>query len=177
MKNIFLTGKPGCGKTTIIKKIILELEIKTGGFYTEEIRESGERVGFKVRSSEGEEGLLAHKNIKSHYRVGKYGVLVNSFEVIGVSALENAVKNSELIIIDELGRMELFSKKFQSAVLKALDSTKPVLGVIQQKKNPFLDAIRKRDDVTVISVSEENRNQLPPVVKEKITAYFKNNLK
>ena len=176
MKNIFLTGKPGSGKTTIIKKVISGLEVKIGGFYTEEIREKGERVGFKVRSSEGEEGLLAHKNIKSKYRVGKYGVLVNSFEIIGVGALEKAVENAELIIIDELGRMELFSQKFQASVLKALDSPKPVLGVIQQKKNPFLNSIRKREDVNVITVQEENRDQIPSEIKDLIEDYFKNQL-
>jgi len=166
MKNIFLTGKPGTGKTTIIKKVIADLDLKIGGFYTEEIREQGERIGFKVHSTNGEEGLLARKDIKSHYRVGKYGVLVSSFEIIGVKAVENAVQNAELILIDELGRMELFSKKFQSAVYEALECPKTVLGVIQQRKNPFLNKIRKRDDVQIFTITEENRDELPGKIME-----------
>ena len=168
-RNIFLTGKPGIGKTTIIKKVITGLNLKIGGFYTEEIREKGKRVGFKVRSSTGEETLLAHVDFKSPYNVGKYGVDINSFEIVGVRALENALSEAELIIIDELGRMELFSKKFQAAVLKVLDSDKRILGVIQQKKNPFLDSIRARKDVQVLIVNEINRDELPSKLKTMIT--------
>ena len=164
MKNILITGKPGIGKTTIIKKVISNINLKTGGFYTEEIRENRIRVGFKIKSIDGKERILAHKDYKSIYRVGKYGVNINSFESTGVKAIEKALEEAELIVVDELGKMELYSKKFQTSVIKALDSDKIVLGVIQQRENPFLDKIRKRNDVRFIFINEKNRDEVHLII-------------
>ncbi len=168
MNNLLLTGVPGIGKTTIIKKVVGSLEMDKGGFYTEEIRENNRRVGFKLISFLGEEGILAHINSKSKYRVGKYGVNVEVFERVGIPALIDAIHNKELIVIDELGRMELFSLPFQKVVIEALDSPKPLLGVIQLHRNRFLDGIRKRPDVRIIEVNECNRDTLPELIRKEI---------
>ena len=105
IKNIFITGKPGCGKTTLIKEISKELKPKIFGFYTEEIREKEKRVGFKIKTLDKKEGILAHIKFKSKYQVGKYKVNLKDLEEIGVSALEKAIKEKKIVLIDEIGKM------------------------------------------------------------------------
>ena len=161
-KNIFLTGYPGVGKTTIIKKIVAKIE-SAGGFYTEEVLEGKNRQGFKIITLQGNEGILAHKRIVSPYRVGKYGVNIKDLEAIGVESILEALKNKNrnLIIIDEIGKMELFSVHFQDAVIKALDSSKKVLGTIHMKLTPFTKRIKDREDIEIVSVNTQNRDNLP----------------
>lgn len=167
-KNILLTGKPGIGKTTVIRKVMDKLTCSVGGFYTQEIREHGTRVGFKIASLNGKEGILAHVNYRGKYRVSKYGVNLTDLENIGVRALEDALEHCELIIMDEIGRMETFSGLFTTAVIKCLDADKPVLGTIQKRSSPFLDSIRTRKDVDIIEVDTTNRVRLPEIVLSKI---------
>ena len=93
-KNILITGRPGIGKTTLIKRIADQLGPQAGGFYTEEIRRGPERMGFKVRNLDGVEGILAHKDIKSNQRVGKYGVDVDEFERVALPAIRCRQKRS-----------------------------------------------------------------------------------
>ncbi|MEW6558463.1 MAG: NTPase [Elusimicrobiota bacterium] len=162
MKDILLTGKPGVGKTTIIKKIIANLD-SVGGFLTEEIRENNIRKGFKIATLEDKEGVLASCDIKTNYRVGKYYVNIADLENIAGVSIENAVvdKNIKFIVIDEIGKMELYSQRFQEAVISALNSQKQVIGTIKEKPNTFTDKIKKRQNVEVISVTVENRNSIP----------------
>jgi nucleoside-triphosphatase THEP1 len=235
---ILITGVPGVGKTTLVRKVVEKLDVPLRGFYTEEIREQGKRVGFKLRTIEGKEGVLAHIHSTSRFRVGKYGVEVRAFEEIAVPELERALQLSSplqsrgekkggvplvipakagiqvfpplervdikgndppfvppycrsggdspsplqsrgekkggirrvipakagiqpfILVMDELGRMELFSKKFQQKVMEVFDSSVPILAVIQDRRNPFLDAIRGRKDVMLYRVTEENREGL-----------------
>jgi len=162
MKNVLLTGKPGCGKTTVIKEILKKLKgVKVAGFTTSEIRKSGERKGFKITSLDGEEAIMADINIKSSNRVGKYKVDVDAVENIGANALIKGKGNADLIVIDEIGKMELFSELFKLSVLDALDSPKKVLGTITKAENKFVEDIKDRDDVLIIEVTRENRNILP----------------
>lgn len=160
--NVLLTGTPGVGKTTLIRKSLDRLDVRCGGFYTEEIREGRRRVGFGIVSLAGDRGILAHVDIKSRSRVGRYGVNVDDIERIGVRALEGALRDSDLIVIDEIARMELYAPSFKRMVICCLDSPKPVLGTIQERKDPFLADIRRRDDVTVVRVTEANRDALVP---------------
>ena len=164
MKNILLTGVPGIGKTTIIQKVLGQTSARVGGFYTQEIREGKRRVGFRIVSLDGKEGILAHTHSKSRWRVGKYGVNVEETDRIGVAALERAVEESDLIVIDEIGRMELFSERFRQAVVHCLDSRTDVLGTIQMKRLPSLDTIRSRKDVVLIEVTTGNRHSLPETI-------------
>jgi nucleoside-triphosphatase len=108
VKNIFITGLPGCGKTTLIKEILKELKIPAKGFFTEEIRKEGERIGFKIVTLSKKEGILAEKGFKSLYRVSKYGVILKDLEEIGVREIEEGLKGDFLIVVDEIGKMELF---------------------------------------------------------------------
>ena len=161
MKNILITGRPGIGKTTIIEKVLSGLKgIKMQGFFTREIKEGGARTGFKIITLEGEEGLLAHVNIKSRYQVSKYKVNIKDIErLIILSLIPN--KSSQLIVFDEIGRMELFVPQFKDVLLQILDSEKPVFGTIQQKAEPFVDMVKNRGDVKLFKVDLENRDILP----------------
>jgi nucleoside-triphosphatase len=92
VKNILITGKPGCGKTSLIIEIIKELNLPAGGFYTQEIREKGVRKGFKIISLDGREGILARVNFKSPYKVSKYGVNIKDLEEIGIKSILEALE-------------------------------------------------------------------------------------
>jgi len=159
-KNILICGRPGVGKTTLMKKVAKNLGEKASGFYTEEIREEKGRVGFKIKNLEGKEGILAHINCKSPYRVGKYKVNLKEFEEISLSSIERGIKEEKIIIIDEIGKMELYSKKFRQVVIQALDSPNNVIATIPAYKNEFLEKIRQRRDVEIHEVTEENREKL-----------------
>jgi nucleoside-triphosphatase len=165
-KHILLTGKPGIGKTSVVKKIIPLLGVDAGGFYTEEIRELDRRMGFRVVTLDGEDGVLAHVEFNSNYKVGKYGVDLVSFENIAIPALERGMEHKSVIVIDEIGKMELFSMKFRELVSKILDSEKTLLCVIKENADTFTEGIKKRKDVTIITVNYENRDTLPGKVFE-----------
>ncbi|PYL56298.1 MAG: AAA family ATPase, partial [Verrucomicrobia bacterium] len=104
-KKILLTGRPGCGKTTLIKRVVDELALPAGGFYTEEIRRRGERVGFKIITLSGEEAVFADVDFKTPQRLGKYGLDLAALETVGVEALRTAVRGRQLVVIDEIGPM------------------------------------------------------------------------
>ncbi|MEM2795263.1 MAG: NTPase, partial [Thermofilaceae archaeon] len=132
-KNLLITGHPGVGKTTAVLKVTEELRklgIHVGGFISREIRESGVRTGFVVVDlSTGEEAYLARVG-KGLPRIGKYVVLVGELERVGVKAIIKALEISDVIVIDEIGPMKLYSPLFRKAVVKALNSSKPVIATI-----------------------------------------------
>ncbi|MGC9048636.1 MAG: NTPase [Patescibacteria group bacterium] len=171
IKNIFITGRPGCGKTTLIMEILRGIDLSVGGFYTAEIREKGMRKGFKIITIDGKEGILAHQNIKSPYKVSKYGVNIKDLEKIVVKAVLGALKRDKICIIDEIGKMELFSEKFKKAVLTALDSKNKVLGTIKLTPDPFTDKIKKRKDTKVFYLTRENREEIKEKLKQLLKSY------
>lgn len=160
--NIILQGRPGAGKTTAVEQIVQRLpEGVAGGFLTREIRERGVRVGFRIFDLQGESGLLAHLNVRSMQRVGRYGVDVACFERIGVGALERALMFEQLVVIDEIGRMELFSKKLQTVVIEAFGSRNAVVATMMEGHHPFAERVRAREDVTLLDVTPATRAILP----------------
>ena len=157
---ILLTGPPRVGKTTIIRRVAERLGQRAGGFYTEEVRSGGERIGFRIVTLDGEEALLSSVHFPGPPRVGKYGVDVATFERVGVQALWRAIARDQIVVVDEIGKMELFSAAFREAVLAALDSPMPVVGTILSKPHPWADALKARPDVRLIPVTVENRDRL-----------------
>lgn len=160
IKNILLTGQPGSGKTTLIKKVLEKATFSVGGFLSNEMRRGNQRVGFTLDTLNGKRGILAHIDLETKHRVGKYHVDVNSLESVGISAIENAMQDRDVVIIDEIGKMELLSKRFQEVLKNALESPKPLLGTIMQGKNKMTDALKDRPDVMVFQVNEETRSYL-----------------
>ncbi len=155
---LLLTGKPGTGKTALIKEAITKAKVKASGFYTEEIRSGGVRQGFRIVTLDGKDAILAHVNILSPYQVSKYKVDIDSLNRVGVSALRQALKESDLIVIDELGKMELFSPQFREAISQAIDSREKILGTVMLKPHPFADEIKRHPEVKTLVVTRANHD-------------------
>lgn len=159
-KKILITGLPGTGKTTLIIRLADKLKgFQVAGFFTEEIREGGKRMGFRLQSFGGQKGLLSHVGVRGPYRVGKYGVDVAGFEkFLELIPFQDA--RTKLIIIDEIGKMECLSPKFRKLVTEILDSAQWLIATIALKGSGFISGIKARPDVQVIEMTEKNRDML-----------------
>lgn len=166
--NLLLTGVPRVGKTTVIKRVIEGSGLPFCGFYTEEIREGEQRVGFKIITTSGQEGTLAHVRIRSKYVVGRYGVNIEDVKNVAMPVLQRALEEGKIIVIDEIASMELYCPGFAELVIQCLDSLQPLLGALQMKPLPFLKRIREREDVEILNVTPFNRNDLPSVVSNRL---------
>jgi len=161
MKQAYLlTGRPGTGKTSIIKQAVAGMKGRAGGFYTEEIRSRGVREGFRLVTLDGQSAILAHIDIHSPYLVSKYGVDIDGLDRVGVSALRQAAQQCDLVVIDEIGKMELFSADFRDAVLQIINRGKRVLGTIMLSPHPWADAIKRQPQVNLVEVTRYNHHQV-----------------
>ena len=157
---LLLTGAPGTGKTTIIREAVSASKAKAGGFYTQEIRQGGVRQGFEIVTLDGSRAVLAHVDIRGPQRVSKYGVDVASLERVAVPAMRRAIRECDVVVVDEIGRMELLSPAFREVLLEALNSTKRLLGTVMLQPHPLADQVKKDPRVEVLLVSEANRDQV-----------------
>ena len=139
-KNIFITGSPGSGKTTLFNEIVNDIKkfkpnLIIYGFITKEIREKGDRVGFSIENFKKEKGILAHIDFKNVPTVGKYGVNLKDFENIGIRTLIESLSNNkiDLVAIDEIGRMEMYHPDFLKIVNKIINSSKALIATISYK--------------------------------------------
>jgi nucleoside-triphosphatase len=157
---ILLTGAPGGGKTTLLRRVVGRLDRPVGGFYTQEIRSGGARQGFEIVTMDGRRGRLAHVGIRGRPRVGKYGVDLATLERLAVTSIREAVASGALVVIDEIGPMEILSGPFCTAVLEALESGSPVLGTIVQRRQPFADQVKALPGVTLLKVRRGDQEAL-----------------
>lgn len=159
-KNILITGIPGVGKTTLIRNLIAKLEgFHTAGFFTEEIRENGVRKGFVLVGIDGKRSLLSHINIKSRFRVSKYGVDVAGFEKF-LDEQQFLNPEADLVLIDEIGKMECFSAKFLSLVTAILDSKTPVVATVSGQGGGLISEAKARMDVVLMELTMANRKSM-----------------
>jgi nucleoside-triphosphatase len=161
-----ITGKPGVGKTTLVQKIIgLMRSVNMAGFYTAEIRSKGSRLGFELHGLNGERSTLAHVDIRSPHKVGRYGVDTDGFETF-LETLDLLNPDVALVVIDEIGKMELFSNRFRTLVRHALSSDKQILATIALGVGGFIHQIKQRPDVHLFEVTLANRELLPDSLVE-----------
>ena len=160
-----LTGPPGCGKTTTILKIVDSLKrcgVKVDGMYTAEIRERGRRIGFSVIRISGGRGVLAHVRLSRGPRHGKYFVNLIDLESIGVSAILDGLRNADVVVVDEVGPMELYSEKFREAVEELLVSNKhAIMTVHYRSRDPLVIKVKKTAGKNLITLTPENRDRVP----------------
>jgi nucleoside-triphosphatase len=171
---ILLTGLPGCGKTTAVMKIIANLNPKkVAGFYTQEIREDNTRKGFSWTCLDGTIGILAHVDIKSPHKVGKYGVDVSGFEKSVVPILDIDYSDAELFVIDEIGKMECFSKKFVTVVRWLFTSNKSVLATVARKGPGFISEVKNFPGTKLFNLTHQNRDKTIAEISQ-ILSFLKN---
>lgn len=175
---LILTGAPGVGKTTVLAKAVSDLRgrgVNVGGMFSREVREGSTRVGFEIVDvSAAKVGCLASVNQKEGPQVGKYRVNLIDLDSIGAQAINTAVEKSDVVAIDEIGPMELFSNKFKEAAQKALDSGKLVIAVVHQKaQDKLVTEAKNRHDADIFTVTTENRDILHEPLIEKAIAFLK----
>jgi nucleoside-triphosphatase len=167
-KNILITGAPRMGKTTLIRKLIEELnDFQPVGFFTAEIKDHGTRKGFELISLSGKRGILSHVNIKSPYKVGKYKINLKDFELF-LDSLPLRNDSVNLVIIDEIGKMECFSNYFITIMREILDSPFVLLATVSLKGGGFIEEIKKRNDIELFMLRQDNRDFLMSDILEKI---------
>jgi nucleoside-triphosphatase len=165
--NILLTGLPGCGKTTLIGKIVQRIGSSCTGFITREMREKGRRVGFAINTLGGAHATMAHIDIGSRYRVGRYGVDLQRIDQLAVPAMIPQTPH-DIVVVDEIGKMECLSPLFRKTLLQVLDGPNVVLGSISLKGDAFISAVKHRPDVRLIQVSPMNRATLDSDILEQL---------
>ena len=177
---IGVTGLPRSGKSAVMEKVVSMLteerrdEMRArgddvaaakllGGMRCEPVIENGERVGFKcINFQTGEEDVMAHKSIDSRTRVLGYGIDPEALERIAVPAIQEAMDDYEVLVIDEIGKFSVESEAFVEIVRKAIEIDKPTLLTLHKKsRHPLLQDIRRRDDARILEVTPVNRALLP----------------
>jgi nucleoside-triphosphatase len=165
---ILLEARPGAGKTTVARRLVRVLHdrgLSVSGFTTEEIREGRRRIGFRVESVSGKSAVLAHVDLPGPPRVGKYGVDLPAFERVALPSMDD---RAAVIVIDELGKMELASDQFTEAVSALFDRDLPIVATVHTFTHPFTDALKKRREIRVIRISLQNRDALPEQLAEMV---------
>jgi len=176
-KNVLVTGRPGIGKTTAVMRAAEELRkagLRVGGFVSREERKGGARTGFVIVDLETSEKAYLARVGDGTPRIGKYVVLVDELERVGVAAIKRALQSAQVVVIDEIGPMELLSQSFKQAVVEALNSAKPVVATIHVRawKDPFGRSVLSRKDAVLLEVYVSNRAQIPREIVRLVLAYI-----
>lgn len=171
---VFITGAPGVGKTTLVRKVVEKLGDRAIGFWTEEVRDrkTRRRVGFKVVTTDGKEALFASKRFTSKKLVGSYGVNVKRFEGIVIPLLKRALKErNRVVVIDEVGKMELFSKEFRELVRElAHDPKVKLLATLPIRDvHPLVRELRKMQGAVLIELTRGNREGMDEEIMKLLT--------
>ena len=168
---IAVTGQPGVGKTTLVERVLAAVPLKAGGMVTKEIRKVGRRVGFSVIDvGSGQEGVLAHMHLAQGPRLGRYRVNLKDLEEIGAAAIERAIQECQLVVVDEVGPMELKSPRFIAAVERALKEAANLLVTVHRASNHH-PAYRIRHECDrLIRLTKGNRDEKTQQVIELLTS-------
>src|SRR4051794_32090138 len=166
---LLVEARPGAGKTTAFRRLadlLRDARVPVTGFTTEELREGGGRVGFAVESLDGERATLAHRSLSGPPRVGRYGVDLEAFERVALPSLRLPLDG--VALIDELGKMELASKRFRSAVEELLEEHVALAATVHVARHPFTDGLKRRPDVELVRLTAANRDALPAEIAQRL---------
>ncbi len=157
---LLLTGRPGVGKTTVIRRVADGLQgTRLRGFYTEEIREHGERQGFRLIGFDGEDRVIAHVDFPKAHRVGKYGVDLTAID--SAASLLSYDPALRLYLVDEIGKMECLSARFVTAMRKLLAGDIPVVATVGLHGGGFIAEVKRLKQCLLWEVTQDNRNEMP----------------
>ena len=160
-RHLLLTGVPGVGKTTVIRRVVEILgDRPMRGFLTDEIRRGGRRTGFNITTIDGTSESLASVDLRSPHRVGRYGVDVAAVDRV-VELTLHAAGPDELVIIDEIGKMECFSEQFVVAVRRLLGSPHTLLATVTLHGGGLIAKVKRHPEVELWQITPANRNDIP----------------
>ena len=178
---LLLTGPPGCGKTTVLVKISEKLRMegfRVGGMVSNEVRVAGNRIGFEILDLwTGRRGWLAHVDQTIGPQIGRYRVNIDGLDNVGVEAILSALQDSDVVLVDEIGPMELLSRRFREVVMKVVESQKLALCTVHWKmRDTLIDNVIKRDDAEVFVVTTENRESLADEVADRALDFLRSHV-
>jgi nucleoside-triphosphatase len=161
---LLVEGRPGSGKTTAVIRLVELLRregVSVSGFVTREVRERGRRVGFALETLDGQRGQLARIGVHGDQRVGRYGVLHDDLKRVAIPALRGP---ADVVVVDELGKMELGCAAFRDAVTALLDRPVAVVATVHTRPDPFTDELKHRPSVEVVRLTPSNRDDVPSMI-------------
>jgi nucleoside-triphosphatase len=158
---LLITGPPGIGKTTVIRRTADELKGQSGlrGFYTEEIRDKGQRLGFRLVSFDGKASVVAHVEFPKLHRVGQYGVDVQTLDA--AATLLRPDPRARVYLVDEIGKMECLSTKLVDAMHLLMSNCAPTIATISALGGGFIAEAKRHPESELWYVTRANRNELP----------------
>lgn len=169
MLRILLTGPPQCGKTTVVQQVVQLFPGRATGFYTREVRSrEGRRLGFEIVTLDGQVAWLSHVDFPGPHRVGKYGVSLENLHRLGLPALE-AAPGVDLVVVDEIGKMECLSPRFVAALERLWALPVPLLATVAEKGGGYISKVKEKADKVLITVTPANREELPARILKLLT--------
>jgi nucleoside-triphosphatase THEP1 len=164
-----ITGAPGVGRTTVVRQVVSTMRLRAAGFYTEDLQSRGVREGFRIVTLDGEMALLAATGHPGPVQVSKYGIDLEELERVGVSALRRGMDRGHVVVADEIGKMQLYSRAFRQTILEAVRNGHPLLGTIMQGRNPYAEKIRRHGNVELIVLTQDNRADVLALLRSQFT--------
>jgi nucleoside-triphosphatase len=162
IKNLLLTGAPGCGKTTVLERVAEQLgDLRLACFLTLELREHGQRGGFEAVGLGGRRAILAHVRFRSPVSVGRYGVEPDRLVPLIQEELVRPPGSVDAFLIDEIGKMECRCPQFVATMSRLLGEPVPVVATIALRGGGFIAEVKQRRDVQIVEVTQANRGELP----------------
>lgn len=166
-KNLILISRKWRNRTGVISRLIPELKkspVRAEGFYTEDIFENRKRVGYLTKTLQGESRILAKSGLPSELCVDRFGVDLQTVETLVVPAIETALRSADLLIMGQIGKMEIASPRFRDITRQALNSPLKIIATVPNYPLKFLNEIRNRPDVLLVEITKENENYWPEAI-------------